>query len=74
MLMAGSTPERCGFVCREVTAELGWVLERAYRFSGDRVSTVLYELVATEELLLKAPATSRAQTADTARAELTSST
>ena len=69
--MAGLTPERCGFV---VTVEFGWARERAYRFSGDRVSTVPYELVANEELLLKAPETSRAQTADTARAELTSST
>lgn len=74
MLMVGLTPECCGFVCREVTVEFGWVLERAYRFSGDRVSAGLYELVATEELVLKAPATSHVQIADTARAELTSST
>lgn len=52
--MAGLTAERCGFVCREVTVELVWVLERAYRFSRDRVATVLDELIATEELVLEA--------------------
>ena len=48
--MAGLTAERCGFVCRDVTVELAWVLERAYRFSRDRIATVLGGLVATEEL------------------------
>ena len=54
VLLAGLTAERCGFVCREVTVELVGVLERAYRFSRDRVATVLEELVATEELVLEA--------------------
>lgn len=54
VLMAGLTAERCGFVCREVTVELVWVLERAYRFTRDRIATVLDELVATEELVLEA--------------------
>ncbi len=54
VLLAGLTAERCGFVCREVTVELVWVLERAYRFSRDRISTVLEELVASEELELEA--------------------
>ena len=50
VLLAGLTTVRSAFVCREVTVELVWVLERAYRFSRDRISTVLEELVATEEL------------------------
>ncbi len=54
VLLAGLTAEQCGFVCREVTVELVWVLERAYRFSRDRIATVLEELVATEELELEA--------------------
>ena len=55
MLMAGLTTERCGFVCREVTVELVRVLERAYRFSRDRIATVLDELISTEKLVLEAP-------------------
>ena len=54
VLLAGLTAERCGFLCREVTVELVWVLERAYRFSRDRIATVLEQLVATEELELEA--------------------
>lgn len=50
VLLAGLTAERPGFVCREVAVELVWVLERAYEFSRDRISTVLEELVASEEL------------------------
>ena len=49
VLLAGLTAERPGFVCREVAVELVWVLERAYEFSRDRISTVLEELVASEE-------------------------
>ena len=37
-----------------MTVELVRVLERAYRFSRDRIATVLDELVATEELVLEA--------------------
>ena len=54
VLLAGLTTGRSAFVCREVTVELVWVLERAYRFSRDRISTVLEELVATEELEFEA--------------------
>ena len=53
-LLAGLTAERPGFVCREVAVELVWVLERAYRFSRERIAAVLEELVATEELELEA--------------------
>ena len=54
VLLAGLTADRCGFVCREVAVELVWVLERAYRFPRDRISTVLEALAASEELKLEA--------------------
>ena len=53
-LLEALTAERPGLVCREVTVELVWVLERAYRFSRDQIATVLEELVATEGLLIEA--------------------
>lgn len=53
VLMESLTVERPGFVCREVTVELVWVLERSYRFPRERVATVLEELVATEELVIE---------------------
>ena len=49
-LLAELTTERPGFICREVTVELVWVLQRAYGCSRDRIATVLEKLVATEEL------------------------
>lgn len=49
-LLAKLTAERPGFVCREVSVELAWVLDRAYGFSRHRIATVFEELVATEEL------------------------
>ena len=42
-LLEALTTERPGLVCREVTVELVWVLERAYRFSRDQIATVLEE-------------------------------
>lgn len=53
-LLESLTPERPGYVCREVTVELVWVLERAYRFPRDRIGSVLEELVATEGLAIEA--------------------
>ena len=52
-LLAKFTPERPGFVCREVAVELAWVLDRAYGFSRHRIATVFEELVATEELRIE---------------------
>ena len=49
-LLAKLTPERPGFICREVSVELAWVLDRAYGFSRLRIARVFEELVATEEL------------------------
>ena len=54
LLLQGLTAERPGFVCREVTVELVWVLQRAYGFSRDRIATVLEDLVATEGLEVEA--------------------
>ena len=53
-LLANLASERPGFVCREVSVELAWVLERAYGFSRDEIANVLEELVATEELFFEA--------------------
>ena len=53
-LLEGFTAERPGFVCREVTIELVWVLRRAYGFSRDRIATLLEDLTATEGLELEA--------------------
>ena len=47
------TAERPGYVCREVTVELVWVLERAYGFARDRIATIVEELVATEGLVIE---------------------
>ena len=53
-LLAELTSERQGFICREVIVELSWVLDRAYGFSRDQVSSVIQELAATEELSVEA--------------------
>lgn len=53
-LLESLTPERPGYVCREVAVELVWVLERAYGFPRDHIGAVLEELVATEGLAIEA--------------------
>lgn len=53
-LLTELTPERPGFVCREVAVELAWVLDRAYGFSRDRIATVFVELVGSTELRFEA--------------------
>lgn len=53
-LLESLSLDRPGYVCREVTVELVWVLERAYGFTRDRIATVLEELVATEGLVIEA--------------------
>ena len=53
-LLESLTAERPGYVCREVTVELAWVLERAYGYSRDQIATVLEELTATEGLVIEA--------------------
>ena len=49
-LLGTLTSERPGFVCREVSVELSWVLERAYGFSRNQVADIFEKLVASEEL------------------------
>ena len=53
-LLESLTADRPGYVCREVTVELVWVLERAYGFSRDQIATILEALVATEGLVIEA--------------------
>ena len=53
-LLESLTVDRPGYVCREVTVETVWVLERAYSFSRDQIATKLEELVATEGLVIEA--------------------
>ena len=53
-LLESLTVDRPGYVCREVTVETVWVLERAYGFSRDQIATKLEELVATEGLVIEA--------------------
>ena len=55
-LLESLTVERPGFVCREVIVELVWVLERSYRCSRDRITTVLEQLVTTDSLVVEAAA------------------
>ena len=53
-LLESLAAERPGFVCREVTVELVWVLERAYGFDRHQVANILEELVSTEGLVFEA--------------------
>lgn len=53
-LLEQLTPEQPGFICREVTLEAVWVLERSYGFSRDRIATALEELVSSDTLLFEA--------------------
>lgn len=53
-LLEALTAEYPGFVCREVTVELVWVLERAYDFPRDRIAAVMEGLVSSEGLFVEA--------------------
>ncbi len=53
-LLEQLTPERPGFVCREVTLEVVWVLERSYGFSRDSIATALEQLVSGDALHFEA--------------------
>ncbi len=53
-LLEGLTPERPGFICREVAMEAVWVLERAYRFTRVQIAEALVELVSTDSLVVEA--------------------
>ncbi len=47
------TPSNPGFICREVTIEVAWVLERSYRFPRDRVAEALMDLTASDSLVVE---------------------
>ena len=53
-LLESLTAERPGFVCREVTVELVWVLERAYGFNRHQVADIVEELLSTDSLVFEA--------------------
>lgn len=49
-LLEGLTPDDRGFICREVTTEVVWVLERSYKFNREQIADVLLEMLATDSL------------------------
>ena len=53
-LLERLTPERPGFICREVVIEVVWVLERAYGFTRAQIADVLVELIATDSIVVEA--------------------
>ena len=53
-LLERLTPERPGFICRQVAVEVVWVLERAYRFTRVQIADVLVELIATDSIVVEA--------------------
>ncbi len=54
ILLESLSPERPGFVCREVMLEVVWVLERAYHLSRDQIAIIVEELTHTEGLVIEA--------------------
>ena len=52
-LMAGLSPDRPGFLCREVMVELVWVLERAYHLPRHDVAAAIDGLLAAIELRIE---------------------
>lgn len=53
-LIESLTPDRPGFICREVIIEMVWVLERSYRFTRTQIADVLVEMTLTQGLVLEA--------------------
>lgn len=53
-VMASLSPERPGFICREVIIELVWVLERAYQLERETIATTLTGLLEAAELVIEA--------------------
>ena len=49
-LLEGLTVDNQGFICREVTTEVVWVLERSYKFNREQIADVLLEMLATDSL------------------------
>ena len=53
-IMSSLTIERPGFICREVTMELVWVLERAYKFERAQIAMAVDRLLEAQELVIEA--------------------
>lgn len=52
-LLESLTPERPGFLCREVMIETVWVLERPYKVPRARIADAVLELIATDSLVVE---------------------
>ena len=52
-LLERLTPGNPGFICREVVMEVGWVLERAYRFPRAQIAEALMDLTASDSLVVE---------------------
>lgn len=52
-LLESLTPERPGFLCREVVVETVWVLERSYKVPRARIADAVLELIATDSLVVE---------------------
>ncbi len=47
------TPNRQGFISREVALEIVWVLERSYKFSRNQIVEVLTTMIGAENLVVE---------------------
>ena len=52
-LIESLTPERPGFICREVAIEVVWVLERSYKFPRTRIVAALEQLAASNNIVIE---------------------
>ena len=53
-LLAGLSPTNPGFICREVSVEIAWVLDRAYGFSQQDIAQAFENLITSAELEFEA--------------------
>ena len=52
-LIDSLTPERPGFICREVTLETVWVLDRVYHFSRVEIYNAIANLIDLDGIVLE---------------------
>ena len=52
-LIESLTPERPGFICREVAIEVVWVLERSYKFPRTRIVAALEQLADSNNIVIE---------------------
>ena len=50
---ASLTPQNPGFICREVIAELVWVLERFYKLPRSTIGAAILELTSSTDLIVE---------------------